>query len=211
MFITSDKEQALQEVAQELKIPSKWLHDLIQYESRHDPLKANKTKGQSAKGLIQFIDKTAVWLGYSSSQNLIDTHPEYIDQLKNPVLTYLKKWAPFKDNVEFYNSVFRPGDRFTPNRVFSEKVQEKNSPYGIPIKTPLHYMAYVEGKLREFDRGEVTAKDLYEKNPYDESAPKKVKENATVDTNEERKKKALQIAGLTIGVVGLYYLMKSKS
>jgi len=210
MFITSEKEQALQEVAKELQVPSNWLHDLIQYESKHNPLASNPIAGQSAKGLIQFIDSTAKWLGYDSSQNLIDTHPDYIGQLKSPVLTYLKKYAPYSDNVEFYNAVFRPANRKTPNYIFPEKVQKVNRPYGIAIATPLHYTAYVEGKLKEFSRGEITAKELYEKNPYNDSPEKKVKEIDDTKSVPMSKKKVYQIAGLTVGAVALYYLMKSK-
>lgn len=121
--------EALQETAQRLGIPADWLAASINFETAGtwDPKIKNSSQGATARGLIQFIDSTAVDLGYTSSLDLVTKNPTVRSQLVGPVYEYLKRWGPFKDQKEFALSIFIPAYRRSDlNTVLSEKIRLAN-------------------------------------------------------------------------------------
>ena len=202
--ITDSQNLAISNVADKLNIPFKWLRDLIFFESKGDPSATNPLS--SAKGLIQFIDSTAKDLGYNDSLDLIKKEPTFEDQIGGSVYKYLKRYAPFKNNVEFTNAVFYPKYRKKINKEFPLNIQRVNAPYGITIKTPIHYTAFTSGKLREFNSGRVSQDQIVEENPtYKNSVFAPLEILPGIDT-----KKKILIIGLTASTVALYYLLKRK-
>lgn len=112
-------------VANDLGVPAEWLTNLIAFESSFNPQAANPNS--SAKGLIQFIDETARSLGYQDSQDLIDTEDTFSKQMYGPVLTYLRRYAPYDDRGELYMAVFYPAYRNRPpESEFPQYVQDVN-------------------------------------------------------------------------------------
>jgi hypothetical protein len=141
-------------VSRSLGVKPEWLHRLIQFESRWNPqarsgIPYNKSKVDKgleepkyARGLIQFIDSTAIDLGYESSLDLVEKNPTIKDQLLFPVLQYLKKYMPFPTEQSLYLAVFYPAARnWTPSRVFPDSVRSANP----GINCPQDYVNKVKG------------------------------------------------------------------
>jgi hypothetical protein len=138
-----------------LNISPQWLDTIIRKESAWNPRaiakipynKARLDKGQDlepkyAKGLIQFIDSTAAGLGFANSQELIDQYPDITSQVLNPVYNYFRQEAPFKDENDFYLSVFYPAYRGKPlTMAVSDSITASNP----TIKTVGDYINYVKG------------------------------------------------------------------
>lgn len=124
MALSKRNLKALQDISKLLEVNPSWLYQLISFESGWKP--NIKNPYSSAKGLIQFIDKTAQELGYKNSQELIDINPTIEQQLRSPVYHYLKKYAPFPTKQSLYMAVFYPKARTwnidTPLPDFIQKV-----------------------------------------------------------------------------------------
>ena len=133
------------QVAEQIGAEPEWLAALIAFESNFDPRAAKPTS--TAKGLIQFIDDTAVELGYASSADLVKQHPTYMSQMYGPVLEYLRRYAPYSSKQELYMAVFQPVARFwDPDERFSQKTIDANLRNGEEwITTPADYVALVDG------------------------------------------------------------------
>ena len=102
-----------------------FLAALIDFESKFNPQAANPRS--SAKGLLQFTNNTAQNLGYSDSLDLITKNPTFAGQIKNAVIPYLKKFAPFENQQSLYMAVFYPAARKWPiNTIFPSSVREAN-------------------------------------------------------------------------------------
>lgn len=140
--MTSQEKQLLISLSEEINVPYEWLYNLIQFESGFNPGAENPVS--SAKGLLQFIDSTAVQLGYKDSLDLIQKHPTVESQLVSPVRTYLLSQAPFPTKQSLYMAVFYPAYKYVePERVFPKRVQDSNP----GIKTPADYIEKVDSKF----------------------------------------------------------------
>lgn len=158
MTIDLPTQQVFYSVSTQLGIRDpNWLIDLVNFESGMNPKASNPLS--SAKGLIQFINSTAVWLGYKSSQDLINKHPTIISQLEGPVYDYLKHFKPFNTESSLYLSVFYPDARNYPaDMTFKEIFEKRGAPEtgkgsyadfiskNPGILTPQHYINYVKRK-----------------------------------------------------------------
>lgn len=100
---------ALNQVAKKLKVSPKKLFMLINFESSFNPFAKNPKS--TARGLIQFVDQTAIDLGYKNSLDLVNKHPTVISQLKTPVYNYLKQYKPFTSSNYLFLSVIYPKAR----------------------------------------------------------------------------------------------------
>lgn len=138
-------EEALSIVALGLKIPVKWLRDLITFESKWNP-KAKNPKS-SASGLLQFTDTTARALGYTSARDLVAKYPGATDQLLGPVRAYFKlpgNQGPYPTPQSLYMTVFYPEARgWSPEKRFPAWVTKSNP----GIVTVKDYINRVEGNL----------------------------------------------------------------
>ncbi len=151
--------QAIRELSSYLDVPESWVIEIIQKESGWNP--QAKNPNSSARGLIQFMDATARDAGYNDSLDLVNTHSSIVDQLNYPVKQYFSRYKPFKTNAEFYLSVFYPALRKSGySSRFSDSIIKSNP----RVITPAHYVAYVKGRLTEFEQGKVSVGDLVEKN-----------------------------------------------
>lgn len=155
--MTSEEKNSLLRVSALLKIPSKWLENLINFESNFDPLARNKYSG--ARGLIQFMPSTAStefkMVGATTNNTgqktaadtLIERYPDTISQLEGPVYQYLKKYMPFDSAQSLYMAVFYPKARqwskYTP---FPENVQKSNP----GLVTVADYINKVEKKALKY-------------------------------------------------------------
>ncbi len=99
MSLPKEYEGAAYSLAAQLQVADpQWLIDLINFESGWNPTASNPPS--SAKGLIQFMNSTAKDdLGYKSSQDLIDQHPDIPSQLEGPVYRYLKMFLLEQNNL----------------------------------------------------------------------------------------------------------------
>jgi hypothetical protein len=137
-ILNQEERAALQDVADDLGIQPESLYRLINFESKWDPLAANPRS--SAKGLIQFIDSTAQWLGYKDSAELVDRAPTVVAQLTGPVREYLRRHGPYDTEYSLFMAVFYPAAvTWPPDQEFPAAVQEVNP----GIKTPADYVAMV--------------------------------------------------------------------
>lgn len=127
--LTTEQDALVEIVAHNLGIENaEWLKDLIWFESRNDVFARNTEEGQTAKGLVQFIDSTARELGYTSSSDLIAKNPTFEQQMKE-VEKYLRGKGPFegKGKQYLYMSVFYPKYKnVKPSKIFPGYVQDKN-------------------------------------------------------------------------------------
>lgn len=130
----------LNAIAVNLGVNKNDLFKLIRFESKWNPLIKNPRS--SARGLIQFTDKTARSLGYNNSYHLVTTHPTISSQL--PVVhRYLSQFKPFTDKQSLYLSVFYPAARYwNPNKLFPKFVRDVNP----GVNTPGDYIKLVEGR-----------------------------------------------------------------
>lgn len=142
MGLTKSQEKALVYVAKKIGVPRKKLWGLIQFESSWNPRAKNKYS--SARGLIQFVNKTARDMGYASSLDLVNKNPTIEDQLYNPILKYFQQYIPYVNDQSLFMAVFYPAARFWPElKEFPGWVKDVNP----GIKTPLDYMAFVYKRL----------------------------------------------------------------
>lgn len=134
-----DKQTALETVSSSLGIPSKWLDDLIKFESAWNPAAKNPISG--AQGLIQFTNTTAQVMGYKDAGDLVSKFPDSAAQLMGPVYVYLSKYKPFPTAQSLYMAVFYPAARnWSPETAFSSAIQALNP----GIKTVADYIKKVE-------------------------------------------------------------------
>lgn len=125
MSIEKNIAKALQEVSASLGIDPMDLYNLIKFESNWNP--QAKNPNSSARGLIQFTDKTAQSLGYKDSLDLVTKNKSIESQLYFPVLQYLSKFKPFPTKQSLYMSVFYPVARNWPlNKEFPDTVKKVN-------------------------------------------------------------------------------------
>ena len=140
-ILLTDTQKALDQTANLLAIPAQWLNDLINFESSFNPLAKNKITG--ARGLIQFLHKTAQSLGFLNADDLVNKYPGVASQITGPVYQYLKKFKPFPNKQSLYMSVFYPAARtWTPDTTFPANVRAANQ----NIDTVQDYIDHVEGK-----------------------------------------------------------------
>jgi len=133
----SDK-KALEDIARKLGSTPRRLALLINFESSWNP--TIKNPRSSARGLIQFMDKTAKRMGYRGSLDLVQQHPTIQSQLRGPVYDYLRPMAPFPTDQSLFMAVFYPKARtWLPGRQFPENVKRVNP----GIKTPADYVRKV--------------------------------------------------------------------
>lgn len=117
--------KALQEVSASLGIDPNDLYKLIDFESKWNPQAKNPYS--SARGLIQFTDKTAQSLGYKDSLDLVTKNNSIESQLYFPVLQYLSQFKPFPTKQSLYLSVFYPKARtWSLNTEFPDTVKKVN-------------------------------------------------------------------------------------
>lgn len=136
--LTAEERTALESVAAAVGVAPESLYRLIQFESGWDP--QAKNPNSSARGLIQFIDGTAQWLGYDSSEDLVSRYPDRVSQLNGPVAEYLSKYAPYSGEQSLFMAVFYPAARtWEPDEKFPSWVVDVNP----GIETPADYMAAV--------------------------------------------------------------------
>lgn len=120
-----------------------WLWSLIKFESKADPAARNKITG--ARGLIQFLHRTARSLGFKDADDLVKKNPTFDKQLSGPVFKYLSQFKPFPTKQSLYMSVFYPAARsWKPSKAFPPDVQKANP----GIKTVQDYIDLVEGKKK---------------------------------------------------------------
>ncbi len=117
----------IKDVAKKLKIPTEWLKALIAFETAGTFRVNISNPNSSARGLLQFINSTARSLGYASSLDLVRKENTFEKQMKNAVYPYLKRFAPFTHDRDFYMSVFYPKYRNKPVKtMFPERVRRVN-------------------------------------------------------------------------------------
>lgn len=137
-MLSSSNKNALSDVAGTLGVPSKKLFNLINFESSFDPAAINPYS--KAMGLIQFTNTTAKSMGFKNAADLVRQYPSINSQLYGPVLSYLKKFAPFKSDQSLYMSVFYPAARsWLPYKLFPSNVRSNNP----GINNPADYVRKV--------------------------------------------------------------------
>ncbi len=136
----STESAMLQMISDNLGVNQLDLSRLIQFESKWNPKASNYLS--TARGLLQWTDKTARSLGFSDSIDLVKKNPTVIDQL--PIVErYLSRFKPFSGKQSLYMSVFYPAARFWSKTTrFPQSVIDANP----GIKTPADYINKVEGK-----------------------------------------------------------------
>jgi hypothetical protein len=138
--LNSVDQQSLIAVSSSLGVSPKSLYTLIDFESRWNP--KIKNPRSSARGLIQFINRTARGMGYSSSLDLVNTHPTIKSQLEGPVYRYLKQYKPFPNDQALFMSVFYPDARYwNPKKWFPYEPVRRLNP---GINTPEDYVRKVK-------------------------------------------------------------------
>ncbi len=141
-MLSQRENQALNMVSSKLGVSPTKLKYLIEFESKWNP--KIKNPYSSARGLIQFLNKTARGLGYSNSLDLVQKHPTREGQLLGPVYNYLKKFKPFTNDQSLFMAVFYPRARYWPtNKEFPTNVQRVN----LGVRTPGDYMRKVYTRL----------------------------------------------------------------
>jgi hypothetical protein len=134
------KSSSLAALSAALNVPIDWINNVISFESSWNPIAINSTPYNAyeieqqpgtlekhAKGLIQFTDETAQWLGYTDSQDLIDQCPDIDSQMLGPVQEYFKKYAPYQNQQQFFMAVFDPAlMNVSPSTVISAAAQYAN-------------------------------------------------------------------------------------
>jgi len=114
MTLSPSALSGLRGVGLALNVPASWLEAVINFETAGTWNPQIKNPLSTARGLIQFLDATAVDLGYQSALDLVTQHPTIESQLTGPVLNYFKKHGPFRDEQDFVFSVFLPKYRHAP-------------------------------------------------------------------------------------------------
>lgn len=148
--MNKSQSKALNEVAESLDIQSADLYKLIDFETAHTWNPLIKNKNSSARGLLQFTDKTARSLGYKDSLDLVTKNNSIESQLYFPILKYLSRFKPFTTKQSLYMSVFYPDAKQWPlNKQFPDTVQAVNP----GIKTVQDYINKVENKKTTLSAG----------------------------------------------------------
>jgi hypothetical protein len=101
----------IEEVAKAAGIANpEWLSNVISFETGGTWSTTIKNPLSSGRGLIQFINDTARWLGYADSLDLVNRNPTVEAQLRGPVLQYFKKMRPsgYPTEQSVYMGVFYP-------------------------------------------------------------------------------------------------------
>ena len=135
--LTPAEDAALSFVCKRVEVEPYLLAALIEFESSWQPLIKNRLS--SARGLIQFMDRTAHRLGYAdpkapsekpwldASRVLLEAHPDTVSQLLCPVLRYLYPMKPFPTDQSLFMAVFYPAYRkVDPGTPFPERVRRSN-------------------------------------------------------------------------------------
>ncbi len=137
--LTEQEQGILDSTAMQLAVDADDLFKLIKFESKWNPQAKNPYS--SARGLIQFTDKTAAALGFKDSLDLVTKNPTIVDQL--PIVKkYLDQFKPFANKQELYISVFYPKWRkVAPQTFFPASIQRVNP----GIRTIADYVNKVEG------------------------------------------------------------------
>lgn len=149
--LTPAESAALNDVAAQVGTTPAILYRLIDFESAWDP--AAKNPNSSARGLIQFIDGTAEWLGYQDSADLVNKHPTIEDQLRGPVSEYLGRYGPYDSEYKLFMAVFYPAARtWPPDQQFPEWVTAANP----GIRTPADYVNLVH-QIRPLSETQIQA------------------------------------------------------
>ena len=130
--------------AAKIGVPPLVLWSQIMAESGWNPVIKNKLS--SARGLIQFMDKTAKVLGFAGgSLELINRCPTVESQMPY-VYAYYKNYMPFKRPCDLYLATFYPVSRNWPlDRLLPESIRKANP----NIQTPGDYVNHVENIARE--------------------------------------------------------------
>ena len=129
---------AFLQVAGALSVNPQWLYDLINFESGWNPAAHNSKS--SARGLIQWVDSSAIEDGYTSSIDLVTRNPDIITQLAM-VYRRLSRFKPFPDEQALYMAVFYPAARYWPDgKEFPDSVKAVNP----GISTPADYVNFVK-------------------------------------------------------------------
>lgn len=137
------QQKALNEVSASLGISADDLYNLINFETAGTWNPQIKNPYSSARGLLQFTDKTAQSLGYKDSLDLVTKNNSIESQLYFPVLKYLSQFKPFPTKQSLYMSVFYPKYRnVDPLTHFPDTVKKVNP----GIKTVQDYINKIEGK-----------------------------------------------------------------
>lgn len=136
-------------VAGRLGIPPQWLDAIIAFESNYNPnavsgiaynqalVNQGKELQRFARGLIQFTDSTAQWLGFTDAIDLVIKNPDFVSQMENAVFPYLQKMSPFTSESDFYMAIFFPAYRKKdPSTPFPAYVVAVNP----GIRTPQDYI-----------------------------------------------------------------------
>lgn len=143
MTLSKVDKNSLNNISSRLKLNPKSLFSLIKFESKWNP--HIKNPYSSARGLIQFTDKTAKSLGYINSLDLVAKNPTIKSQLEGPVYQYLRPYSPFPTDQSLFLAVFYPKARYWPKfKAFPEFVQKVNP----GIKTPNDYINFVYGRSK---------------------------------------------------------------
>lgn len=141
MKLTESQVLLLKNLAVKLQVNYEWLYNLLNFESRFNPLAINKFTG--AIGLIQFIPSTLLSEFNLTSKDIIEKYNTFESQIPL-VEKYLSKYKPFPTKQSLYMAVFYPKYRnVAPDTLFPQKVQEVNK----PIKKVQDYVDLVEGKF----------------------------------------------------------------
>jgi len=133
--LTPSQEDALRTCAGILGANIEDLRAEIAFESAWRP--DAKNPNGSARGLIQFIDRTSQALGYRDSLHLVTLHPTIESQLLGPALRYLAPWKPFRSLQSLAMAIFAPSMRSAPeDSTFPLAIQRVNP----GIRTVKDYM-----------------------------------------------------------------------
>lgn len=141
MKLSPRENELFQTISLQLGVNHAVLYRLIDFESGWNPNAKNPLS--SARGLIQFTDKTAQNLGYSDSLDLVNKNPSIISQL--PIVKrYLDQFRPFTGKQDLYMSVFYPAARkVSPLSEFPDFVKKSNP----GITTVQDYINKVDGTV----------------------------------------------------------------
>lgn len=141
-ILSQEEKDKVLEVASDLGVSYEDLYDLINFESGFDPKAKNPYS--SARGLIQFLDKTARGLGFDDSLHLVESHPTIVEQMQI-VYEYLSNYYPFNSRQALFMAVFYPDYRYSdPDTVFPDDILSKNP----GIVTIQDYMDKVDSKKK---------------------------------------------------------------
>ena len=125
----------------------RWLYLVIGAESGWRPTAANTQPGQTAKGLLQWVDTSARELGYRDSLDLITKHPTAESQLSGPVVAWFKKMGgPYNTEQKTYLTVFLPKYR---SAALDTVIETKYQAVNPGIKTVGDYIDFVRTSSRK--------------------------------------------------------------